>query len=191
MFSVNQEVSFEGRTSNIIDAQRVEANKGIFMNCSLKKVIWEESKEGNGNYVLNFYFEDSEGNTFKHTEWQPDPARDDFEKKFNNMNLRVGHILTKFGVSEAACKNNKGATLQEFMQNYVPLITDYSQKVNLKITLNDKNYSVFTPYLGFIEKYEEGKTSNLRVGNKEKIKSTKADSNPADLGSSAIPESIL
>jgi hypothetical protein len=159
--------------------QSTEAEKvsrmpaGINENVRIVKVVKEKKKE---NVVLSFYFADKYNSEFTHSEFQPDPTKENFEKKLGNLSKRVKHIVSKFVPEDKQVL--KAATWDEFCDSVSALFDDSTKdaRVRIKLVLNDAGFTSFTPYTGFIEEMSVNPT-RLRIGQNERTSAVTPDAN--------------
>jgi hypothetical protein len=130
---------------------------GIHENVSLKDITYETSQSGVS--YLKFAFVGANGEEVNHTEFAPDPSREDFQKKMKNFLVRVKHISTKF-VPEAAVNIN-APTLEALAAQLCAILKPHlaTTKLRLKVIYNDKNYTCIPKYVPFVENMTTPATS--------------------------------
>jgi hypothetical protein len=136
---------------------------GIHENCEMLRIVVDTSP--NGNHFIAFYFENEDGKSFSHTEWEPketDPVK--LENKTNNLAKRIKHIATKY-VSKEVIENITATDFESMCKEIVKAIGDKFKgvKVRLKVTYNNKNFTSFPNYVPFMENMTIAKTKlNIR-----------------------------
>ena len=155
---------------------------GINEDVKLMDIAYEPSKEGSTDMCLSFYFENKDGQQLRHVEWPIDPeetrkramaAGEDpqtaVQNRYKAQGIRIKHIVTKVIPAEKAVV--KAETFQQYATGVSQLVKAAlpAGPFRLKVLLNKKDYSTLPPYTPFIEKQEEGVSTGLRIGPKEKI----------------------
>lgn len=152
---------------------------GINENVELEKISYEGSKkDGTGDKVLAFHFKGPRGEQFRHVEWKIDETREDASKKFENLNKRIKHILTKFMTEEEVIIAGV-SNFEEYCTKVISLAGNKfaGVKVRIKLVYNGNNLG-FTKYLGFIERMDTT-PSKIQVGKDEVIVRPAATPTPA------------
>lgn len=152
---------------------------GINENVKLLDIVRENSKDdGSGTEVLRFYFEDSQGRGFTHTEfpidvenlkklaknWSNTTPEEAVKKAFNDMGAKIKHILGAFmpedqvvitGVSgwEGYCDKVIELAAKQFE----------GQLYRIKVVLNKKDFNSFprTAVAPFVQNMEEQNTLTI------------------------------
>lgn len=179
---------------------------GINENVKLIDIKYENSKQdGTGTDVLRFYFEDSDGATFNHTEfpidrervvenakkWGEDP-KDLLQREESDFGARIKHIVECFVPAEKA--KVKASSFEEFCEKVIELLGESYQDVpvRLKVILNKKDFltlprKTFTP---FIERMDQ-EGSKMKINPKyDKIEYSEAkDESSFEDGASPFEES--
>lgn len=117
---------------------------GINENCILKEAILKESPTGKP--ILEITFENEEGQTVHHTEWEPKMAvwmksQEDLEDSMNKQYKRMLQILLCYYKDEEIDFN--GDNFREFAKYIVDKLenADKTLKVRLKVVYNKDGYT--------------------------------------------------
>ena len=179
MYGFDQNTQSEGTGVNILPV-------GVNNNVYLTRAAYENSKQdGSGQNVLAFHFENSNGQSYRHTEFeidseyvkknaptdwthkkdnkqlgfvkgQPVTAEDMVKMRVNEMNTRIKHILTKFIPEEKAAVT--GVTgWQDFCQKVANLFPSGYDEVPLqiKVVYNFNDYLTFPKFPPFIRRMDQ------------------------------------
>lgn len=177
---------------------------GINENVFLSSVKFESMSEGR-DPVLQIEFKTKEGATLREVAWPVDPEKvrhedgkthkrdipalgfvkgapvtrqDTIKREFDNFNVRLKHIATKFVSDEEAIINAK--SYEDFASQYVALLNKPEYQaipLRLKVVLNTKDYSTLPKYPPFVELMEDA--TKLRIGQYDKVVPTTAAASPA------------
>lgn len=155
-------------------------NPGIGENNTLSKIAFENSKDdGTGQDVLRFFFLDTEGFQFNHTEFPIDPERtkafaveygnnpeDEVKKQFTQQANRIRHILAAFIAPEHLVLS--APSWEEYGKAVVELAADLyvGELFRLKVILNNKDFISFpkNSISPFIENMKQ--TQKMRINPK-------------------------
>lgn len=109
---------------------------------------------------------------------QPVTREDAVKMEFDNFNVRLKHIATKFVSEEEA--NIQASSYADFCQKYVALLSkpEFAKiPVRLKVTLNTNDYSQLPKYPPFIEEMSVPREqTKLRITNYDKVVATTSQS---------------
>ena len=179
MYGFDQNTQSEGLGVSILPV-------GVNNNVYLARVAYENSKQdGSGQNVLAFHFENSNGQTYRHVEFEIDTDKikenaptdwthkkdnkqlgfvkgqpvtpDDMVKmRVNEMNTRIKHILTKFIPEEKAAVVNPSGW-QDFCQKIVALFPQGYNEVALqiKVVYNWNDYLTFPKFPPFVRRMDQ------------------------------------
>lgn len=130
---------------------------GTNENVTLIRVAYEPFKaDGTGDNVLKFEFQDEQGRSFTHNEWEivPDRVKQNakawgqdyrelLEATMRDTTERIKHILSCYMPLKQI--NVKGSTWAEFAQAVIDNLSDkyLDVPVRLKLILNNKDYTRF------------------------------------------------
>lgn len=134
---------------------------GIYKNYELTDVKADSATKSDGTTgknIITFLFEGAEG-PFQHTEWEVLDTDTDAQKKADNMEERIGHILSKYVSKEILATNASTSWTSYTAWIMQTLGVSYKGvKVDFKIIGNvfkGKAKSDFPGYKGFIVKSGE------------------------------------
>lgn len=187
IYNVTNEIESEVRVNNFM-------GPGIHENCELKhtkdatKYPIEFGTSPKGKKFAAIHFINSKNETLIHTEWEP---FDEDEAKLANKTLnqikRFKHIITKF-VPKEAFEGFTVNSFEEFVKKSIQILGNkhVGQKVRVKVTLNNSNYTSLPNYTPFIELMSVPKEKSVLSINTAMDKMVK-DSPDQEISSNANP----
>jgi hypothetical protein len=167
MYTINQEVA-EGTGSGASPIP-------VGINEDVKFLGVEHKKDKNQKSYISFVFEDGEGNTISHNEFEANPEYitpkegetidEAVARKVNNMLIRIKHICVQF-VDPASFVIN-GDTFEQFCTNLVAFMgsKNTSKLVRLKVVYNYKDFASLPNFTPFVEPMEKS-PSSLKINGK-------------------------
>ena len=167
MYTINQ--------STTVDTGSSASPIPVGINENVKFMGLEKKADKNGKPYLSFMFQDSDGNSLMHNEFEVNPqyvtpkegetTEDAVNRRVNSMLVRIKHICTQFISTEQFVVT--GNSLEEFCTNLVALMAnkDYSKLLKLKVVYNYRDYNSLPNFTPFVEAQDK-QPSSLKISPK-------------------------
>jgi len=151
-----------------------------------------EIGQGTGSKFFDIKLKDSNGNETNMREYEPDPNRDDFEKKKKSQITRLKHILTKFAPEGTQLPQaNTFPDLWEAVKTMLIAQQCNTKPMRLKLIYNTKGYLTIPKYVPFIESMSvPAEETKLKLTDFDQLTRPQADKPEAAMAAEPVGDDL-